>query len=182
VDGGCLVVGYVGALMPHKGAHVAVEAFREIPATTARLKLWGDENADLVYVGRLRARANPESTEFLGRFDSAERAAVLGAVDVLLIPSVGLESFGIVAHEAMAAGVPVIASRLGALAELGLDDGCGATFAPGDHDALRNLILEVAADRSILERWRRHLTVPTTVEAHAAAVEDVYRQVLGIRP
>ncbi len=148
----------------------------------ARLEIWGDLAAAPGYVAGLRERADRTAVVFKGGFDESERAAVLAGLDVLVVPSIGLESFGIAAREAMAAGLPVLSSRLGALVELGLDGRCGATFAPGDAEDLRALVERLAADPGILEGWRRNLPPTTTMAEHAAEVDRVYQAVLGRTP
>jgi glycosyltransferase involved in cell wall biosynthesis/GT2 family glycosyltransferase len=52
------------------------------------------------------------------RFEEAHKPEVFAALDVLIVPSLGLESYGLVAREALHHGVPVLASRRGALVEL----------------------------------------------------------------
>lgn len=176
--GSRLVFGFIGAMMPHKGAHVAVEAFQGIDPGAAQLRLWGDPEADSDYTARLLKGAKPGSIEFLRRFDEEKKSAIYESMDVLIVPSVGLESFGIVAREAMAAGVPVLASRRGALEELHIDGVCGATFTPGDSEELRGWVNRLIDDPSILGRWRRNLPEPTTVESHADIIDDIYHRVL----
>ncbi len=173
-----IVFGFIGALMPHKGAHVAVEAFRGLTPDRARLILLGNPDADPAYSARLREHAEDGVVELMGSFEEDRKPEVLASLDVLIVPSVGLESFGIVAREAMAAGVPVIASRRGALEELDLDDVCGATFVPEDPSDLRRIIDRLIDDPETIDAWRKALPGVATVEEHAGAVEEIYRQVL----
>ncbi|HWW60795.1 MAG TPA: glycosyltransferase, partial [Thermoanaerobaculia bacterium] len=81
--------GYVGSIAPHKGVHTAVEAMRGINAAT--LHLWGDATALPDYVAQLRA----PNVVFEGRFPENEKERVYASMDVLLVPSIGLESFGL---------------------------------------------------------------------------------------
>ncbi len=174
---GPMTFGIVGALMPHKGAHVAVEAFRTIDPNAARLLIWGNPNANPDYSAWLRERVADGTVEFLGRFQESDRDEILSLIDVLVVPSLGMESFGIVAREAIAAGVPVIASRRGALEELDIDGVCGATVPPGDSCALAEWINKLIENPGILDAWRRSLPAVASVEQHSAAVEEVYERV-----
>jgi glycosyltransferase involved in cell wall biosynthesis/GT2 family glycosyltransferase len=70
------------------------------------------------------------SVTLAGRFEEARKAEVLAGLDVLIVPSLGLESFGLVAREAMHHGVPVLASRRGALVEL-FEEGAAGSAAGG---------------------------------------------------
>jgi glycosyltransferase involved in cell wall biosynthesis len=169
--------GFVGALMAHKGAHVAVEAFRGMPPGAARLRLWGNAAADPAYVERLRGAAGGADVTLEGRFDEGETACVFAGMDVLLVPSVGLESYGIVVDEAMAHGVPVVASRLGALPER-FDESCGAFFPAGDAEALRGVVERLVARPETVAEWRRALPRVRTLEDAARRIEEIYAEVL----
>ncbi len=125
--GAPLHCGVIGSILPHKGIHVAAAAFAGIDPGQARLTVWGDPAIDPAYtrelvalgaaVGSPRAADAPAVT-LAGRFEEERKAAIFATLDLLLIPSLGLESFGLVAREAMHHGVPVLASRRGALCEI----------------------------------------------------------------
>ena len=171
--------GYVGSIQPHKGVHVAVEAFRHVEAGLATLDVWGGLGIAQDYAELLRRRATPGVT-LRGRFDDEQKGEVFAAMDVLLLPSIGLESFGLVAREALAHGVPVIASRRGALEELFPADGHGGTWIePGDVAGLRRRILELVEDPDTVRCWREAAPRVAGLDEHAEAIEQVYLDVLG---
>ncbi len=159
--------GYVGSISPHKGVHTAIEAMRGIGPSDATLRIWGDASAYPEYTASLNHPVE-------GRFREEEKEAVFDAIDILLVPSIGLESFGLAPREAMARGVPVIASEGGAFSEMD----CGELFPAGDAAALRAIIQRVVADPSIVDRWAAALPRPKSADEHAGEVEQVYRSVL----
>ncbi|HEY2325365.1 MAG TPA: glycosyltransferase, partial [Thermoanaerobaculia bacterium] len=159
--------GYVGSISPHKGVHLAVEAMRGIDPSDATLHIWGDASAFPDYTTRLEHPVE-------GRFREEEKEKVFAAIDVLLFPSIGLESFGLAPREAMACGVPVIASEGGALSEMP----CGEFFPAGDVAALRAIIQRIIADPAIVDRWAAELPRPKSADEHAEEIEQVYRSVL----
>ncbi len=161
--------GYVGSIAPHKGVHTAVEAMRGVP--NASLHLWGDAAALPDYVRRLQEPA----VIFEGRFAEEEKPRVFGAMDVLIVPSIGLESFGLAAREAMACGVPVIATRGGALSEMP----AAAFFEAGDAAALRVILQGIVQRPSIIDEWRAALIPPKRTEEHAAEIRRVYEALLS---
>jgi glycosyltransferase involved in cell wall biosynthesis len=171
--------GYIGSIMPHKGVHVAVKAFHGLSQDQAELRIWGNPTILPEYSRQLDSLATPGTVKLMGTFAEADKGSVLSQLDILLVPSIGLESFGIVAREAMAAGVPVLASRHGALAELEIDGRCGALIAPGDSDALRSWIDRLIADPEIIDRWRSALPHVKTTEEHALEIEQIYQELLG---
>jgi glycosyltransferase involved in cell wall biosynthesis len=154
--------------------HTAVEAMREIDPSEATLRVWGDHTAYPDYVESLRSAA----VSFEGKFADEEKARVFASMDVLLMPSIGLESFGLAAREAMVSGVPVIASAGGALSEM-FEPGHGGDFFPaGDALALRALLRRVIAEPRIIDEWIRQLPRPKTSDAHADEIMAVYQTVL----
>lgn len=165
--------GFVGALMPHKGAHVAVEAFRGLPPGRARLRIWGDASQDPGYAAGLGRDLRGADVALAGRFPEERKAEVFGELDVLLVPSTGLESYGIVVDEAMAHGVPVVASRDGALPER-FPGTCGAFFRPGDAGELRAWVERLCADPGLVAAWRRALPRVGTFEEGHGRIEEVY--------
>ncbi|HEV8240584.1 MAG TPA: glycosyltransferase [Thermoanaerobaculia bacterium] len=188
--------GFIGSLMAHKGAHVAVAAFASIAASDATLDLWGDPTADLDYTQRLHALAGP-AVRFRGRFPEGGEVEVMRGLDLLLVPSLGLESFGLVAREAHAAGVPVLASRRGALAELFAADAAprdgaavhdaavdgergGALVEPDDPQAIAHWVRRLVAEPELLAAWRR-TPAPKSMDEHAEEIEALYAEVLAAR-
>lgn len=145
-------VGYVGRLAAHKGVDVLLQAV----ATRPRLHLTivGAGPADV----RLRKLAHELGlegrVEFAGARTQEELSALYRSFDVVAVPSLPtsrwLEQFCRVAIEAMAAGVPVVASSSGALSEVVGD--AGLLVPPGDSTALAAAILSAGTDPVIRTR------------------------------
>src|SRR6201999_256785 len=125
----------VSRLAPEKGVHVAIEASRlaGMPLTGAR------EGAERE---RLAGRADG-SVRFVGRVPPAELARLRGTARIALVPSLSAETFGLAAAEAMAAALPVAASRIGALPELVPDPWLAP---PGDAQALARVMQRLSVD------------------------------------
>jgi glycosyltransferase involved in cell wall biosynthesis len=125
--------GYVGALAPHKGVHVLLDAFAAA-GDGAELHVFGAAE-DPAYAERLRQRVGG-NVVFHGAFDGARRDEVYGSFDVLVVPSLVHETFSLVTLEAQTAGKPVIASRVGALPEVVHDRVNGRLVRAGDGRSL----------------------------------------------
>ena len=150
------VVGYVGRIEERKGVIDLVHAADRIRAGGARVVLVGDDPyvPDSEYVRRVRADAG---VEHYGWVKGA--AGLMGQLDVLVLPS-HQEPFGTVLAEAMNAGTPVVATRVGGLAEVVDDGATGRLVPPGDPEALADAVVEVLARRDEMgaagrERARR---------------------------
>src|SRR4029078_12323994 len=77
--------GYIGALLPHKGVHVAIEAFAAIDPAEAELHIWGVVE-DAAYQRRLEESGR---AAFHGAFPESSKDAVLQSLDALIVPSIG---------------------------------------------------------------------------------------------
>jgi glycosyltransferase involved in cell wall biosynthesis/GT2 family glycosyltransferase len=173
--------GYVGSIAPHKGVRVAVDAMRGFHPAQASLHIWGDAGAFPDYAADLAHRGNGLPIVFDGRFREEEKAQVFASMDVLLVPSIGLESFGLAAREAMACGVPVIATAGGALSEMFAPGDGGEFFPVGDAEALHSILQRVVEEPAIIDNWSARIRPPKRADDHAVEIEAVYNAVLRSR-
>lgn len=148
---------YVGRLSPEKGLDTLLAAWKQIGRDWS-LKIVGDGPMS----GEIRSFcAERPEVEWLGAKSRDETARIMGDARVLIFPSKWYETFGRVAIESFAAGTPVIASRLGAMAEICDDERTGLLFEPGN-----------AEDLAVKLRWV--LDHPHTVQAMRGAARETY--------
>jgi len=142
---GELLVAHVSNFRPVKRLLDVVEIFEGISAAVpaARLLLVGDGPERAVVETRCRDSAAHRQIGFAGPMVAVEE--VLGESDLLLLPSES-ESFGLVALEALACEVPVVASRTGGLPEVVRHGVNGLLFPVGDIDAMISGAAELLAD------------------------------------
>lgn len=178
------IIMFVGRLVHEKGVQVLVEAMPHVLAARPRAKLaiigagpFGDEVRRLV-----DRHALGSSVSMLGFVSDEQRNAVYRNATVAAVPSL-YEPFGITALEAMAAGVPLVASAVGGLAEI-VDHGRNGLLVPaGEARQLAAAILQLMGD----EKLRRGLTraashdIRTIYDWRAIAQRtvEVYSGVLG---
>jgi glycosyltransferase involved in cell wall biosynthesis len=154
---------------------------RKHPATllhaVARLR---DEPIQIAFAGsgelevelRQIAAASSVHADFMGFVNQSTLPAVYGSADLLVLPSDGRETWGLVVNEAMACGIPAVVSDLVGCGPDLIESGrTGATFAFGDTAAL------AAAIRNVLsfdpEQTRRHLAAKMAVYSPARAAAAV---------
>ena len=171
------VVGFVGRLIPRKGALDLVKAAPAIQAARpdVRVVIVGDdpyEDEESEYAAAVRASAN---IDHVGRV--AEAAGILGHLDVLVLPS-RQEPFGTVVAEAMAAGTPVVATRVDGLPELVVDGVTGALVEPGDTAALAVAVLQVLEQREAMSAAARERAARFGADLYADRVEDLLLELL----
>jgi glycosyltransferase involved in cell wall biosynthesis len=168
-------VAFVGRLFPEKGGDTLVAAARH---TGLPVRVAGDGPARPGL-----AEGSPHSMEFVGRLDRARVAAFYRGARFAVVPSLCLEAFGLVATEAMSHGLPVIASRIGALPEIVEDGVTGYLFEPGnardlagkmerlwkDPDLCRRM--GQAGREKVVREYREELYYRRLVKAYRRAIE-----------
>jgi glycosyltransferase involved in cell wall biosynthesis len=145
----------VGAVVNFKGVHVVLEALRLAGLPEVRLSLFGFRIEP--YFRRLVAIAETiDGLDFhaYGAFDRPELPILLGDVDLVIVPSIEYETYSMVAHEAMACGIPVVASRLGALPEAIRHGENGLLFEPGSAAELASILHTLDTERDRLDALR----------------------------
>ena len=154
------VVGYLGRLGMDKGVHVLAGAIGELDRRMpggVRLRLAGESRFVGAKASEVVAKALAEVESLTDRVGWVAPQELFDAVDVLVAPSVVSEPFGLVAAEAMSAGVPVIVSDAGGLPEV-VGSEHGMIVPAGDQVALVEAIaglVKKSADVRVDEQKRR---------------------------
>ncbi|KPK99071.1 MAG: hypothetical protein AMJ95_01265 [Omnitrophica WOR_2 bacterium SM23_72] len=177
--------GFIGTILPMKGIHVLISAFKEVK----------NRNTELFIYGRLFPYAGFESfprvfrkmirrdsrIKFRGEFDNKAIGKIFGDIDMLVLPSIWPENSPLIIQEAFLSKTPVLASRIGGIPEL-VDDGVnGLLFAPGDINDLKVKIEHVLAHPDKLERLKEHIPAVKSIEDHAKEIEAIYNELLKKR-
>jgi glycosyltransferase involved in cell wall biosynthesis len=177
-----LTLASIGVVVEHKAPDVVVEALRLARLGRVRYVLCGAVVED--YGDELRELADEVpglELRMIGRFDPEQLPMLLADADAVVVPSVVWETYSIAAREAMACGVPVIASRLGALPEAIRDGENGLLFEPGDAEELAGILAGLAADRSRLRALADGIRPDDwiSVDERTDAVEAILRELVA---
>jgi phosphatidyl-myo-inositol alpha-mannosyltransferase len=166
-----LRLAFVGQAVERKGLPVALRAFEalreRIPVV---LDLVGVEPEQLATM-----TADARGVRALGKVDDAAKTAVVAGADLLVAPSLGGESFGMILTEAFAVGTPVVASDIAGYRDVVSDGVDGVLFPRADADALARTLLSLAADAARRER----MSAGAARRAHDFAWPLVTAQVLA---
>lgn len=177
---------FLGSVIPSKGVHVLVEAFKGLGRADVTLDVHGEAppfHGDSGYLDRLRAAAaGVAGVRFHGAFDPADLPRLLRDVDVLVAPSLWRESFCLTVREAFAAGVPAVASDLGGLAEAFVDGRGGRKFPAGDVSALARVLRGLADDDAAYAALVASVPPTRSTEACVAETLGIYGEVARPAP
>jgi glycosyltransferase involved in cell wall biosynthesis len=166
-EGGFALV--AGRLAPEKGVDLAIEACR---AAEVDLVIAGDgpERA------ALEARASGGAVRFAGAIAPRALAELRRDAAVAVVPSRSAETFGLAAAEAMAAGLPVVATAAGALPDLVPGEGI---VPVGDEAAMAEAIGRLRGDAAAGERALAAVRERCAPDVAAAGLRRVYESVAG---
>lgn len=143
-EAGALRLGFLGRIEAAKGIEPLLATLRPI-AGPFTLRIGGTGNAALVQ--RLKDQHADDRFEWLGRVEPQE---FFGNIDVLVVPSIWNEPFGLVIGEAHSHGIPVIASRRGGIPEVVRDGINGFLYDPDRPHELADIVKQLLADRSLV--------------------------------
>jgi len=169
---------FIGRLVEEKGVDLLLDA-------------WTPDRLPLVIVGdgplrghlEQRVKADGQANvRFAGFQDRAGIHSLLGEARFLVMPSIWFETLGIVLIEAYAHGVPVIATRLGAMADVVRDGVTGLTFTLGDRSDLGDKVSRVQNDpvlrQALSTAARREYEARYSSEVQAGFLRALYEQTL----
>ncbi|MCR6631662.1 MAG: glycosyltransferase family 4 protein [Magnetospirillum sp.] len=178
-DGKRNVFGYFGNLSPFKGVNVALEAARLLQAEGLDFQLlinggtpFQSDEFKAEFAERLKA-AQP-AAQHLGPYRAAEMAALMGAVDWVVMPSVWWENAPLVIQEAFQHMRPVLCSGIGGMAEAVLHNASGLHFRVGDPRSLADAMRRAMTEEGLWERLLAGLPQVPTMAETAAAHLDFY--------
>ena len=172
-QGSVPVVIYAGRVQPEKGVHVLLAAVKRLNQRRIPImcRIVGSHFAggtkDTPYIRSLR-QENTENVEFLGYRLAADLAEDYRSADIFCCPSIWFEAFGMVNVEAMACGLPVVASRVGGIPEIAAEGGV-LLVDPGSVDQLADALERLVSDKAVRESMGR--------DARASAVRRFSWQV-----
>jgi glycosyltransferase involved in cell wall biosynthesis len=183
---GAPVVGVLARLLRIKGQEVFLRAAALMAANNPQVRfvIVGGNNVDREYADelkRLTGRLGLENRVVFTGFRT-DVANILAALSVVVSPSLGLEGLSNSLLEAMAAGLPVVATRVGGTPEIVEDGVTGLLVSPGDPQVLAAAISRLLHDRTTARQLgqsaRRRVFSRYSLEQAVASTERLYDDLL----
>lgn len=166
---------FLGRIHPTKGLHTLLEAMALRPELAVSLSIYSAKNAGDAYYQKISALAERDArVSIRAALPNADVVSTMRDYDIAVVPSEWLETGPLVVYEAFAAGLPVLGSDLGGIAEL-VDDGrTGRLVPPGNVSVWASAIAEIADNRTLLTNWQQNLPPPRTMREVAEDMRTVY--------
>ena len=174
-----LHITYIGGLAPQKGIHTLIDAVNNLPSDKFNLAIYGDMTAFPDYITNLQNQVRQPNIQFKGTLPHENLWDALAQSDIVVVPSLWYETASLIVQEAFAAGVPVIASNIGALKERVQDGINGYLFPAGDGLALSKILADLGHHPEKLVQLAAQIQPVFTIEEHETAVQKRYRLALA---
>ncbi len=173
-------VAYVGRLSPEKGVDTLLDAWRDIEVSIPLLIVGdGPTRSSLM---RQCDRLGLKDVHFLGQKPRQDALDIMASSYFLVVPSICLETFGLTVIESFALGVPVIASRIGGLAESVTNGRTGLLANPGDpgdlSQKMRTLLRSPSLRREMGGAARLRYEAVYAPDRNYEQLHDIYTSVL----
>lgn len=177
-----VLVAFIGNLFKHKGLHRVVRALSEVVELPWHLVVGGEGPERKPIERRLEHLGLTGRATFLGRVAPKDVERLLAAIDLVTLPSTQ-EGMPYVILEAMASGVPVVATAVFGIPEMIVSGETGILVEPGDGDALREAFVALIGNpgkrgelgRAARRRFERHFTLDKQLREIEALYLEVAR-------
>ncbi len=165
---------FIGSVMQHKGIHLLIDAFNNLKNGSAELLVYGHRDYAPIYYKQLQQMAANSAIKFMGSFDNDQVYDILAEIDVLVVPSIWYENSPITMHEAVLAGVPILASNIGGMAELVERMQSGLLFQVEDVNDLTKKIQQLIDNPPLVKKLKGKAKEVKTIEQNARELEGIY--------
>ena len=170
---------YFGNILPSKGLHVLLQAFKGLPEGKATLTIYGSRNVwTETYYDQLQSLTVGLPVEFRPAFKREDLSGALRDQDVVVLPSIWPETFSLMIREANRLGLPAIGSNIGAIPEAIEEGRNGFLFSPGDVEDLKGCMLRFIQEPSLIQAMASRMPRQKTIEEHAREVARIYEGIL----
>jgi glycosyltransferase involved in cell wall biosynthesis len=170
-------IAFLGRVAREKGIDILLKAMRRISSRRLKLDIFGiASDSEAEFLKQTVAGAGDQRIRLLPPFPNGNVISELRAYDCLAVPSQCLETGPLVVLEAFAAGIPIIGSNLGGIAELVKNEKNGLLVEPASIEAWVTAFNRLLTEPELLPRLRLGIPKGRTMEQVAAEMLTVYRR------
>lgn len=170
---------FIGSLVPHKGVHVLIEAFNQMP-DDARLDICGSHDYDPPYTDSLLRQARHPGIRFVGGIPPERIASFQQGIDCQIVPSIWRENSPLTIHEGFLSGIPVLVSELGGSVEL-VAEGGGLSYDADDAGALLGVLRRLYDEPGLARQLAATAPRVKPMDEHSVELGAIYTRLRGLR-
>jgi glycosyltransferase involved in cell wall biosynthesis len=174
-----LRLAFFGRVESQKGVHVLAAALALDPALPVVLDVFGLRSDEQFWQQLLKQTSSDARVRLLSPVAADAVVTTMQQYELVVVPSLWLETGPLVVYEAMAAGVPVLGSRLGGIAELVQHDVTGALVEAADPQAWLAMLHQIIREPERLLHWQQQLHRPRTMHDVAVDMLALYKRIIS---
>ncbi len=165
-------LGFVGTIVPHKGLHILLQAVKNI-SEDFTLNIFG-KIGNKQYFKKWARLIDDKRIFYKG--EEKDPSRIFNEIDILIVPSLWEEAYGIVIDEAASVHIPVIASRIGGIPEHTIEGKSGYLVAPNSVSELRDRIIYTLKN---YENIKWEFPEVMDIEKYSDTLKDIYNLIIG---
>lgn len=168
--------GYIGAISPHKGVHLIIDAVERLKEFRDSFEVYIYGGGDVSYIDKLKGLA-PSNVFFKGRYSPEYLQEVLNSIDIGIVPSIWEECFGIVLNELKLSKTPIIGSKIGGIEEQIAHGINGYLFTPGDSLELAGYMMEFIKNPNRICQFMEAIDFSFDIDAYIGNIKGIYDRI-----
>jgi glycosyltransferase involved in cell wall biosynthesis/ADP-heptose:LPS heptosyltransferase/2-polyprenyl-3-methyl-5-hydroxy-6-metoxy-1,4-benzoquinol methylase/Flp pilus assembly protein TadD len=176
-----LKFGFIGGVMPHKGVHILAQAAQNFTSESAEFHIYGFVSKE--YLDILKSIDRKGNLIFHGEYSGEDLLPLAMQLDAIILPSVWEDCAPLVIAEALALGLPVIASNIGGFPDFITDGVNGRLYNYKSFRDLADVIADLVVFPSVIEEWRSKTSLNYNFTDFVNFMAEFYNELInGERP
>ncbi len=163
--------GFIGTIRPHKGIILLIDAFNKVKGS-AELKIYGRIPEQMM--GELKQRITNHAIHLMGELREENKREAFSKIDVLIVPSLCYENCPLTINEAFLAGIPVITTNIGGMAELVKEGENGFVFPVGNSEKLAEKIELCIENPKLIDQLSSNMPEVKDMKTHTEEIVKLY--------
>lgn len=173
-----IIFGFSGQMIIRKGINFLIEAFKSISNENIELHIWGKINLDNNFVKYLLKEADLDKRIIIkGAYIPEELSDIYKTFDIAVIPSL-MENYPLVVQEAFIYKTPVIATNVGGIPEVVINNSNGLLIEAGSSESIKNAMEKIIANPNLITKFTKNIK-PVKKLSEDAEIYSKYYEALN---
>ncbi|MGA2296552.1 MAG: glycosyltransferase [FCB group bacterium] len=170
-------IGYIGGVMPHKGAHNLVLAAQTLDSQKAEVHIYGFVNED--YRFQMLKFDKKNIVNWRGNYNIEDLPSIASELDFMVVPSVWEDCAPLVVLEAFAMGLPVVGAKIGGIPDFVIDKFNGRLYKYDSIEELSLILNELINNPNEILRLRKNIDRNFGFRTYYEHIQTIYKKLIG---